>query len=181
MMRPTTTPSASTSKSSRFHSPGAGAPPGAVADDALGRRVDALGQVLEPAPTPVSLNRRGGDTDASERSIIESEHGGVYPQPRSREGQRRTCPYILAPCKPDGIRSITFHGGSARRHDCAASGAGCGRRAERAHAHAFEFLGIVAHRLTRGGGFRGSRDRLVAWACRVATWCAVQRVAKPVS
>jgi len=116
-----------------------------------------------------------------ERSIIESEHGGVYPQPRSREGQRRTCPYILAPCKPDSIRCITFHGGSARRHDCAASGAGCGRRAERAYAHAFEFLGMVAHRLTRGGGFRGCRDRLVARACRVATWCAVQRVAKPVS
>jgi hypothetical protein len=25
----------------------------------------SLGQVLEPAPTPVSLDRRGGDTDAS--------------------------------------------------------------------------------------------------------------------
>ena len=70
--------------------------PGAAADDALGRRVDALGQVLEPAPTPVSLDRRGGDTDAR-RAQHHRERAWWCLSTAAKP--RRTAPHLpLYPC-----------------------------------------------------------------------------------
>ena len=37
-------------------------------------RIDALSQIFKPALTPPSSQGGGGDADAGERSIIESEH-----------------------------------------------------------------------------------------------------------
>src|SRR5262249_59094414 len=55
-----------------------------------------------------------------ELGVGEREHGGVIHSREAVKGQRRTCPYILAPCKPEGIRCVTFRGGSACHHGCAA-------------------------------------------------------------
>jgi hypothetical protein len=82
--------------------------------------VDALGHILEPAPTSAFLDRGGGDREMCELGVGEREHGGVIHSREAVKGQRRTCPYILAPCKPEGIRCVTFRGGSACHHGCAA-------------------------------------------------------------
>jgi hypothetical protein len=72
--------------------------------------------------TPPSSQGGGGDADASERTIIESEHGGVIHSREAAKDSTALAPISLRRASPKASGAITFHGGLPRRHDCAASG-----------------------------------------------------------
>jgi hypothetical protein len=82
-------------------------------------RIDALSQIFKPALTPPSSQGGGGDADASERTIIESEHGGVIHSREAAKDSTALAPISLRRASPKASGAITFHGGSPRRHDCA--------------------------------------------------------------
>jgi hypothetical protein len=88
-------------------------------------------------------------------TIIESEHGGVIHSCEAAKDSTAPAPISLRCASPKASGAITFNGGSPRRALDAREGV------SRAHALAFEFLGMVADRLTGAGNLCGHSDRLV--------------------